>query len=113
MPTVGKRNQSSIKLVFAVTMIYQPQTVQERRAVKFATDLMAKYGYGHTISTPIMGLTKDLKEKGVKISHPTLMGYFRALERLGYAKKEMQARIFGVTYRLNRYAFNNLKTSAL
>jgi DNA-binding transcriptional ArsR family regulator len=93
-------------------MIYQPQTVQEKRAVKFATDLMTKYGYGHTISTPVMELTKDLKEKGVKISHPTLMGYWRALERLGYVKKEMQARIFGVTYRLNRYAFNNLITPA-
>ena len=55
-----------------------------------------------------MKLTKELKEKGVKISHPTLMGYFRALERLGYVKKEMQARIWGVTYRLNRYGFNQL-----
>lgn len=94
-------------------MVYKPQTTQEKRALAFGLDLINKYGYGHTISTPIMELTKDLKEKGAKISHPTLMGYWRALERLGYAKKEMQARIFGVTYRLNRYAFNNLKTFAL
>lgn len=107
-----KLNQPSIKSALIVTMIYQPKTVQEKRAVKFATDLMTKYGYGHTISTPVMELTKELKEKGVKISHPTLMGYWKALERLGYAKKEMQARIWGVTYRLNRYAFNNLITPA-
>jgi DNA-binding transcriptional ArsR family regulator len=111
-PIVRKYNQSSVKLAFYVTMIHQPKTMQEKRAVKFATDLMSKYGYGYTISTPVMELTKDLKEKGVKISHPTLMGYWRALERLGYAKKEMQARIWGVTYRLNRYAFNNLITPA-
>ena len=93
-------------------MFHQPKTVQEKRAVKFGTDLLAKYGYGHTINVPVMELTKELREKGVKISHPTLMGYWRALERLGYAKKEMQARIFGVTYRLNRYAFANLISNA-
>lgn len=89
-------------------MVYKPQTTQEKRALAFGLDLINKHGYGHTISTPIMKLTKDLKEKGAKISHPTLMGYFRTLERLGYAKKEMQARIWGVTYRLNRYGFNQL-----
>lgn len=36
------------------------------------------------------------------------MQYWRALERLGYVKKEMKCRLFGVTYRLNRYAFANL-----
>lgn len=93
-------------------MTYKPQTVQEKRALAFGLDLLNKHGYGHTISTPVMELTKELKEKGVKISHPTLMGYFRALERLGYVKKEMQARIFGVTYRLNRYGFNQLNQIA-
>ena len=89
-------------------MVYKPQPTQEKRALAFGLDLINKYGYGHTICTPVMKLTKELKEKGVKISHPTLMGYFRALERLGYVKKEMQARIWGVTYRLNRYGFNQL-----
>lgn len=93
-------------------MVYKPQTTQEKRAVMFGLDLLNKYGYGHTISTPVMELTKELREKGCKISHPTLMGYFRALERLGYVKKEMQARIWGVTYRLNRYGFNQLNQIA-
>lgn len=89
-------------------MIHPPKTVQEKRAVKFGVDLMTKHGYGHTVTVPVMELTNELKEKGVKISHPTVMQYWRVLERLGYVKREMQARIFGVTYRLNRYAFANL-----
>lgn len=89
-------------------MIQTPKSVQEKRAVQFGIDLLTKYGFGHTISIPVMELTKCLKEKGANISHPTLMQYWRALERLGYAKREMKARIFGVTYTLNRYAFNNL-----
>lgn len=89
-------------------MQYKPSTVREKRAVKFGVDLLTKYGYGHTISTPVMELTKELREQGVQISHPTLIGYWRALEKLGYAKREMQARIFGVTYRMNRYAFDKL-----
>ena len=93
-------------------MIKAPQTVREKRAVKFGIDLLTKYGYGYTISTPVMELTDELRVKGVKISHPTLMGYWRALEQLGYVKREMQARIFGVTYRLNRYAFANLINTA-
>lgn len=93
-------------------MVYKPQTTQEKRALAFGLDLINKYGYGYTISTPVMELTKELKEKGIKISHPTLMEYFRALERLGYVKKEMQARIWGVTYRLNRYGFNQLNQIA-
>lgn len=93
-------------------MIYQPSTTREKRAVKFGIDLITKHGYGHTITTPVMELTKELKKKGVKISHPTVMQYWRALERLGYVKREMRARIFGVTYRLNRYAFSNLINTA-
>lgn len=94
-------------------MIYSPHTVREKRAVKFGIDLLTKHGYGYTITIPIMELTTELKEKGVKISHPTLMGYLKALEQLGYLKREMQARIFGVTYRLNRYAFTNLINNVL
>lgn len=93
-------------------MFYTPSTTREKRAVKFGVDLLTKHGYGHTITTPVMELTKELKGKGVKISHPTVMQYWRALERLGYVKREMQARIFGVTYRLNRYAFSNLINTA-
>lgn len=98
--------------MFYTIMYHTPKTVQEKRAVKFGVELLTKHGYGHTITIPVMELTKELKEKGVKISHPTLMGYWRALERLGYVKREMQARIFGVTYRLNRYAFSNLINTA-
>lgn len=89
-------------------MIHQPKTVQEKRAVKFGIDLLTKYGYGYTITVPVMELTTVLKSHCVKISHPTVMQYWRALERLGYVKKEMKCRLFGVTYRLNRYAFANL-----
>lgn len=93
-------------------MFKVPKTVQEKRAIKFGVELLTKHGYGHTITVPVMELTKELKEKGVKISHPTVMQYWKALERLGYVKREMQARIFGVTYRLNRYAFSNLINTA-
>lgn len=93
-------------------MIHQPKTVQEKRAVKFGTELLTKYGYGHTITVPVMELTAELRAKGATISHPTLIQYWRALERLGYVKKEMQCRLFGVTYRLNRYAFANLISNA-
>lgn len=55
-----------------------------------------------------MELTKELKEKGVKMSHPTLMGYWRTLERLGYITREMRARIWGVTYRIKRYPVQKL-----
>lgn len=105
-------NQPFVKFMFSSTMIYQPKTVQEKRAVQFGIDLLTKYDYGHTITVPVMELTKELKEKGAKISHPTVIQYWRALERLGYAKREMQCRLFGVTYRLNRYAFANLISNA-
>lgn len=105
-------NPPLIKSVFYAIMYYTPKTVQEKRAVRFGVELLTKYGYGHTITVPVMELTQELKEKGLKISHPTVMRYWRALERLGYVKREMQARIFGVTYRLNRYAFDNLIKTA-
>lgn len=83
-------------------------TRQEKNALEFGVELLTKYGFGYTIRVPIMELTTELKEKGMKISHPTLMKYFNALVHLGYAKREMTARIFGVTYYLNRYAFQKL-----
>lgn len=89
-------------------MFKEPYTTQEKRAVKFGVELLTKHGYGHTIHTPVMEMTEQLKGKGVKISHPTVMQYLQALERMGYAKREMRARMFGVTYRLNRYKFNKL-----
>lgn len=84
------------------------QTLPEKRALEFGVELLTKYGFGYTIRVPIMELTTELNEKGMKISHPTLMKYFKALEHLGYVKREMTARIFGVTYYLNRYAFQKL-----
>lgn len=84
------------------------QTIQEKRALNFGVELLTKYGFGYTIRVPIMELTRELKEKGMKISHPTLMDYFRALVRLGYAKREMTARINGVTYYLQKYPFKKL-----
>ena len=107
-----EHNPPFIKSVFSKIMIYPPNTAQEKRAVQFGIDLLTKYGYGHTITVPVMELTKELKERGVKISHPTIMGYWKILERLGYVKREMEARIFGVTYHLNRYAFSNLIKTA-
>lgn len=85
----------------------EPTTTQEKRAVDFLITLN-RLGYGHSVTIPVMELTNELKEKGVKISHPTLMGYWRALERLGYITREMQARIWGVTYRIKRYPVQKL-----
>ncbi len=84
------------------------QTLPEKRALEFGVELLTKYGFGYTIRVPIMELTKELNEKGMKISHPTLMKYFKALEHLGYVKREMKARIFGVTYYLQKYPFKKL-----
>jgi len=88
----------------------EPSTLLEKRAVQFLITLN-KMGYGYTVSVPVMELTKELKEKGVKISHPTVMQYWRALEQLGYITREMQARIFGVTYRIKRYPVQKLITN--
>lgn len=89
----------------------EPLTVQEKRAVDFLLTLN-KMGYGNTVCIPVMELTKELKEKGVTISHPTVMQYWRALERLGYIKREMRARIFGVIYRIKRYPVQKLIKNA-
>lgn len=88
--------------------LQQPKTIQEKRAVKFATDLLTKHGYGYTIPVGFVELSNELNGKGVKISFMTVITYWKALERMGYATREMGARINGVTHRLNRYAFQNL-----
>lgn len=90
----------------------EPSTIQEKRAVKFLVTLN-RLGYGYTISIPVFELTKKLKDKGVKISHPTLMGYWRSLERLGYVSREMQARIWGVTYKVKRYPIQQLTAKVI
>lgn len=86
----------------------QPKTLQEKRAVKFGVDLLTKHGYGYTINIASRTLAKELTEKGASISFITVREYWKCLERLGYAKREMTACVFGVTYYLNKYAFNKL-----
>lgn len=85
-----------------------PQTIQEKRALKFAVDLLTIHGYGYTITVPSRELAAELTSKGNPISFITVISYWKALERLGYVKREMQARINGVTYYLNRYGFTQL-----
>ena len=70
-------------------------TIQEKRALRFAVELLTKHGYGYTINVPSRELANELTQKGAKISFMTV-------------KREMTARINGVTYYLNRYAFNKL-----
>ncbi|WP_290077895.1 hypothetical protein [uncultured Muribaculum sp.] len=86
----------------------KPSTIQEKRAVQFAVDLLTKHGYGYTIPVGFVELSNELNEKGVKISFMTVITYWKALERMGYATREMGARINGVTHKLNRYAFQKL-----
>lgn len=93
-------------------MIQEPKTLQEKRALKFGVELLTKYGYGYTISIPVIEFRDELRKKGMKISHPTIMDYMGALERMGYVTKELHSRAWGVTYYLNRYAFNKLITNA-
>lgn len=92
-------------------MIQTPKTIQEKRALRFALDLLEKYGYGYTINVPSRDLSADLTEKGRKISFMSVIAYWKALERMGYVKREMSARINGVTFTLNRYAFQKLITT--
>lgn len=86
-------------------MIQKPKTIQEKRAVQFAVDLLTKHGYGYVIQVGYVELSKELSAKGVNISFLTIVAYWKALERMGYATREMQSRINGVTHKLNRYAF--------
>lgn len=89
-------------------MTKEAKTIQERRALRFAVDLLSKYGYGYTITVPSRKLSADLTDKGHKISFMTVIAYWETLECMGYVKREMSARINGVTYYLNRYAFKKL-----
>lgn len=86
----------------------KPSTIQEKRAVQFAVDLLTKHGYGYTIPVSFTQLAQDLTNKGTKITFMTVIAYWKALERMGYATREMGARINGVTHKLNRYAFQKL-----
>lgn len=89
-------------------MTKEAKTIQERRALRFAVYLVGKYGYGYTITVPSRQLSDDLSDKGYKISFMTVIAYWKTLERMGYVKREMSARINGVTYYLNRYALKKL-----
>lgn len=86
----------------------QPKTIQEKRAVQFAIDLLTKHGYGYVIPVGYVELSNELAENGVKISFMTIISYWKALERMGYATREMGARVNGVTHTLNRYAFQKV-----
>lgn len=89
-------------------MFRPPQTLQEKRALQFAVNLLTKHSYGYKIPMGFVELTKELNAKGVNISFMTVIAYWNALERMGYATREMGARIHGVTHKLKRYAFKNL-----
>lgn len=89
-------------------MIAKPQTLQEKRALKFGMRLIKDFGYGHTIHIPSRQLSEELAEKGSPVSFITIIAYWEALERMGYVSRQMNARINGVTYYLNRYAFRKL-----
>lgn len=89
-------------------MLSLGKTIQEKRAIQFGVELISKYGYGYTITIPSRALATQLTEKGKPISFMTIIKYWETLERLGYVSREMGARINGVTYTLNRYAFNKL-----
>lgn len=89
-------------------MLSSGTTIQEKRAIQFGVELISKYGYGYTITIPSRVLATQLTEKGKPISFMTVIKYWETLERLGYVSRKMEARINGVTYTLNRYAFNKL-----
>ena len=89
-------------------MLSLGKTIQEKRAIQFAIELISKFGYGYTITIPSRVLATQLTEKGKPISFITVIKYWETLERLGYVSKECKAKIFGVTYTLNRYALNKL-----
>lgn len=94
-------------------MLKKPTRLQEKRAVKFAIELLTKFGYGYTIQVPSRELAAELTAKGCNISYVTVIAYWEALERMGYVKREMKSRIDGVVYHLNRYAFGKAINSVL
>lgn len=86
----------------------KPKTLKEKRALQFGIDLLTKYGYGYTVHVPVHQFAKELTAKGCKISFMTVISYWNTLIKMKYATKELGARMDGVTYYLNRYAFNKL-----
>lgn len=108
IPTQRESNHPFEKIGIVNIMIATPKTIQEKRALKFAVELITKHGYGYTIPMGFVELSQELNEKGVNISFMTVIAYWKALERMGYATREMGARINGVTHKLNRYAFSKL-----
>lgn len=85
-------------------MAYQrPQTPIEKRAVQFAKDLY-RIGYKYQVSTPARELSQELRSANIPICYATIYKYWVLLEKMGYAKKDMQARKLGATYILNYYA---------
>ena len=101
-------NQLSNKTAYCNKMIKTPKSLQEKKAVNFAVALIEKYGYGYTVRVPSRKLSAELREEGFPISYITIIEYWKVLEKLGYVKREMTARINGVTYYLNRYVFKKL-----
>lgn len=86
----------------------KPKTLKEKRALQFGIDLLTKFGYGYSVQVPVHQFAKELTAKGYKISFMTIISYWQTLVKMGYATKEMGARMDGATYNLNRYAFNKL-----
>ncbi len=60
----------------------QPTTIQEKRAIKFAVELLTKHDYGYTITVPSRALADELTSKGTKISFMTVIAYWKCLERI-------------------------------
>ena len=89
-------------------MIAKPHTLKERRALQFGARLIRDFGYGYTVHVPSRQLSEELSERGASVSFITIISYWEALERMGYVSRQMNARINGVTYYLNRYAFKKL-----
>lgn len=87
-------------------MLTQAVTPRQKRALKFAQVVVENYGY--TVHVPSRQLSKELTAKGYQISFLTVIHYWETLERMGYATRTMDARIFGVTYYFNRYAIKKL-----
>lgn len=104
----GSYNPPLTKDLLNIQMIAQAKTIQEKRAVNFAVELLSKFGYGHTVCVPSRQLANELTCKGRNISFMTVIAYWETLERMGYVTREMGARINGVTYHLNRYRFSKL-----
>lgn len=86
----------------------KPTTKVQKSAVQFGIDLLTKYGYGYSVKVPVHQLERELKNKGCEISFMTILKYWRTLVEMKYATKEMQCRMDGATYNLNRYIFNKL-----